>query len=172
MGILSILKSMFTSSKSEETAKQSKNHSISRSFFPYNASLVDQLKQEHQNIFGIYTEIKDAAEAGNFDLAIGHLKNFRMALLKHVGLENQQFYVYLRNKLSSNPERMNFVARVKDEMDGVASFVGNFAKKYNSEQLKKPEMQKQFLVELAKVGDTLTTRVDMEEKSLYSLYTP
>ncbi len=135
----------------------------------YEPGLVDQLKQDHQELARLYAAIKTAAAEGHFQHISRLLFGLKLVLQKHIMLENVKFYVYLEQNCDSETNRL--VSELRREMEGVARLVVKFV---NTHIVHVPTSGTvdRFQAELKEVGDVLFSRVHREEDELYTAYQP
>jgi iron-sulfur cluster repair protein YtfE (RIC family) len=138
---------------------------------PYDSQLVNKLKDDHQELVRIFTDIKQTAQDGQFNRLPGLLNNLKLAFQTHIMLENVKFYVYVQQHCSHDSETSNFISDVRKEMDDIARTVVRFVKLYSSAPLSKDTVGI-FNAELDQIGAVLLQRVELEETRLYALYQP
>jgi len=137
----------------------------------YHPELIDELKEDHQALFGLYGEMIEMINQGKYSDLGPRLHDFKLALEGHLLIENIKFYVYVENKLSDDPMNLEFIKDVRKEMNSIARIVIKFTKKYEHVVFTE-ELKRSFVKELNGIGAVLTKRVEMEESRLYTLYTP
>ena len=130
----------------------------------YQEKLINELHNEHQNLFDLYTKIIN--EKDNKKI-LKLLKKFYYDYHLHILKEDKQLYAHLLVKYKFIPEKYEFIKQKQKEMQEITKFIENFAKKYST--LSAIE-DKNFKKDLEKLGEALTKRVKFEEEKLYSLY--
>lgn len=135
----------------------------------YDANLIPNLKQDHQQLFSLFTQICDETEEGNFELVKTRLRALKHTLQSHLVVENVKFYVYLQQHLADDQEASSLIADLRKEMDGIARAAVQFVNRYEASHFT-PELAATFRQELAAIGEVLVKRIDTEESRLYTLY--
>lgn len=135
----------------------------------YNPNLIAKLKDDHQELFAVYTRLHESAINGRFAKITDDLIVLRRAFNGHILLENVRFYVYLERLLKEHPEERNYVHSLRKDMNGIASAVSNFCESWITQQVT-ALTQSTFTAELEGIGGALTSRVELEETTLYTLY--
>lgn len=142
-----------------------------RGVIRYDAGLVNQLKDEHQDLLQTYFAIQRSGEDGHVSHLPDLLEKFKMAFLNHVALENVKFYVYMQNHWVADSDTMGFIANVRKEMNTISRAVVKFVDSHLAESPSPPSLAR-FNSELQQIGEVLSKRISMEEQELYSLYRP
>ena len=135
----------------------------------YRPELIDNLKRDHKDLLGIYTEIKQAADLGKYDVVSVKLNNFRSRLQDHLLTENVHLYIYISHLMNSDALNSELIMGFRKEMDQIAKVALNFLSKYESIARDK-KLQSEFGDELATVGQVLGERIQREESTLYPMY--
>lgn len=135
----------------------------------FNPNLIAKLKGDHQDLFAIYTRLHESATSGRFAKITDDLIVLRRAFNGHILLENVRFYVYLEKLLKDHPEEKNYVHSLRKDMNGIASAVSGFCETWITSTVT-PLTQAVFTAELQGIGGALTSRVELEETTLYTLY--
>jgi len=137
----------------------------------YDPQLVDRLKQEHQELMRILTEIKKATAQCHFSQLPGLLADFKHVFLNHVGTENVKIYVYMQQHWETDADTLSFVSGVRKEMNEIARVVMKFIDAHLA-TAPSPVSVMMFNAELEKVGAALQKRMEVEETRVYALYHP
>lgn len=137
----------------------------------YSASLVDELKQEHQQLVTCFQAIAAAFASGDLVATCREMENFRGGLLAHLLKENVRFYIYLEHALIGDTSSHALVHQFRHEMDGIGKTVVAFLGKY-AVMAEQPALANTFGKDLAAIGDVLVRRIRNEEDNLYPLYLP
>ena len=135
----------------------------------YNPNLIAKLKDDHQELFAVYTRLHESATSARFTKITDDLIVLRRAFNGHILLENVRFYVYLERLLKEHPEERSYVHSLRKDMNGIASAVSNFCESWITQQVT-ALTQSTFTAELEGIGGALTSRVELEETTLYTLY--
>ncbi|WP_415036427.1 hemerythrin domain-containing protein [Azonexus sp.] len=137
----------------------------------FQPELVPQLKADHQNLIGLYLEIKAAFEGGDYVEVSKKLTHFRSGLQAHLLTENVRLYIYLSHSLANDEINSELIHEFRREMDAIARVAMNFLKKYDAIGVDN-ELAKAFAKDFATIGEVLTERIEKEERVLYPLYLP
>lgn len=134
----------------------------------YDASLIERLKNDHEDLVALYQKIGSLLESGKYGDIRSELVNFKTRFEAHILTENVRFYVYLEQQLqdSHNIELMRDFRR---EMNTIARGVVEFVKKYQFTAFD-AGLREQFAQDYRTVGGLLAQRIEREESSLYPLY--
>lgn len=135
----------------------------------FNPNLIAKLKDDHQDLFAIYTRLHEAGISARFTKITDDLIVLRRAFNGHILLENVRFYVYLERLLKNHSEERNYVHSLRKDMNGIASAVSTFCDKWITNPVS-AKTQAEFNNELQGIGGALTARVELEESTLYTLY--
>ena len=130
----------------------------------YQDKLIQELHQEHKNLFELYTKIINET---NPKKRLNLLKKFYYDYHLHILKEDKQLYSYLLVKYKFVVEKHEFIKQKQEEMKNITTFIENFAKKYSTIDSIQTE---NFEKDLNILGEALTKRVEFEEKELYSFY--
>ncbi len=137
----------------------------------YDASLVDRLRQDHQELLRIFAAIKRAAGEGDFDRLPDLLTSFKRTFRAHMMLENVKLYIYLQLYCELDAETLSLVCEARKEMDGIGHSVVKFVNAHVANVPTAATIDG-FNAELSHIGATLLWRVQLEESHLYVLYQP
>lgn len=137
----------------------------------YDPALVDTLKQEHQQLLGIYTAISEAFRANDYDTVSARLNQFRTALQAHLLTENVRLYIYLDRQLAGDEVNSDLIRGFRREMDAIGKTALNFLKKYDAIGVD-TDLAAAFARDFDAIGKVLVDRIEREEATLYPLYLP
>lgn len=136
----------------------------------YDPSLVDNLKNDHNNLVNLFGQIwEQGFQANNPKKLAALITQFKRDFQAHLLKENVKFYVYLEQNLSDDPTSMELVRDFRTEMNDIAHAVVNFCKKYST-PITTNQLKQSFPEDYQTVGEVLTHRVSLEENELYTLY--
>ncbi|MCW9015123.1 MAG: hemerythrin domain-containing protein [Gammaproteobacteria bacterium] len=135
----------------------------------YDPELINDLKNDHQNLFGIYTEIKTLFDNGDYPAVSTRLNDFRGDLQGHLLTENVRLYIYLDHMLRGDETNLELIRGFRKEMDDIAKTAMNFLKKYEAIGVD-TDLAEIFSKDFDTIGEVLTKRIKREESVLYPLY--
>ena len=137
----------------------------------YDPSLIQDLEAEHGTLVELFGKIwSEGFEPKNYKKTASLISQFKSDFQAHLLTENVKFYVYLEQSLAEDPHNLNIVKEFRSDMNDIANAVVKFCKKYQGNFT--TTLVKQFKEDYSNVGEVLTRRVSLEEKSLYILYQP
>ncbi|NOQ93628.1 MAG: hypothetical protein GQ547_03210 [Methylophaga sp.] len=145
---------------------QQKSETESRLFRP---ELVDSLTHDHQTIITLLNEINELINNQDFKSIDTKIQELRLQLQNHVIVENVQLYSYLEMKLNNDPNNLEFIQRVRKEMNHISHTVVQFSRRYEAAHFTE-QLQQKFTRDLKAIGDMIRQRIAMEEGLLYTLY--
>lgn len=137
----------------------------------YDPELIEKLKRDHENLLGLYGQIKAAFDAGKYPLVTEKLNTFKRALVDHLLIENVRLYIYLAYSFSSDEINDILVKEFRSEMGGIAKVVMAFLTKYETIGVDN-DLAASFAKDLEAIGGALVARIEREEATLYPLYMP
>ncbi|WP_303901238.1 hemerythrin domain-containing protein [Thiohalomonas denitrificans] len=137
----------------------------------YDPALVNSLEQDHQKLLRIYTAIKEAFDAGDYETVSARLNEFRAVLQGHLLTENVRLYIYLDRQLAGDDTNSDLIHGFRREMDGIGKDVMNFLKKYETIGVD-IDIATAFIRDFEAIGKVLVDRIEREEATLYPLYLP
>jgi len=154
--------------KDEEPHKEVDD--VRKTNLSYNGKLVSMLESDHKKLFELYGELIELyKQDDSFQSVHRKLIDFKMALEIHLMVEDTQLYGYLEQRYSDNKMVLEFIKDVQNEMSLIAEAAILFVRKYTNVRMYR-ENKDNFLKDLENIGKILTTRIDMEESRLYTLY--
>lgn len=135
----------------------------------YDEGLVDKLKDDHQKLLGLYTEISSLADAGQYERLQEKLSRFRVDLTDHLLNENVKLYVFLDRSMVDDEMNSELIRSFRREMDGIGKTVMDFLRRYQLHGVNDTNVDT-FRDELVKIGEVLGDRITREESTLYVMY--
>lgn len=164
----------FKSKKAEQTEQQPPQQQPEATTAPgtqirYSPTLIDELKNDHQQLLAIYMAIKASFEQGDYPAVSQQLNEFRAGLHGHLLTENVRLYIYLDRSLGHDEMNSELIRGYRREMDTIGKTVLNFLKKYEAIGVDK-ELATPFAKDFAAIGAVLVERIKKEESVLYPLY--
>jgi regulator of sigma D len=135
----------------------------------YYPNLVQEMVHDHRVLLEFYGDLSRAAKMQDYEDFTYTLANFKKALTSHLLKEAIKLYIYLRQKLKSDPASYQLISSYKIEMDGITKVAMAFIDDYSNKPLK----QVDFAIlnqRLAEIGHVLGDRIRREEAELYPLY--
>ncbi|MEJ2622265.1 MAG: hemerythrin domain-containing protein [Candidatus Thiodiazotropha sp.] len=175
MGIKRILSILFSGGRSEKS-NTSQNNKHKRLAAPgtrvyFDEDLIDQLKDEHQILLGLYSKISQAYKNKKYKRVSKLLGDFKHEVYSHFLLENIKLYIYLRNTLHHDHHSSKIMRFFQKEINQIGKVVDQFIDHYADVQWTNDEIAR-FEGDLRNIGNALVTRINREEKFLYPLYLP
>jgi hypothetical protein len=135
----------------------------------YHPKLIDKLKGDHRELFAIYGRLCESTNSSQFLKITEELIFLRRTFTHHILLEDVRFYVYLENLLKDRTTERNYVRTLKRDMAGISIAVSSFCEKWIATPVTAFN-ENVFGDHLLMIGNALTTRVELEESTLYTLY--
>lgn len=152
---------------SQPVPERPKNNQFS---INYDSNLIDELESDHEKLVKLYGRIWAEFEQANYGKVATLINQFKGDFQAHLLTENVKFYVYLEQSLADDPHNLKIVKEFRTDMNEIANAAIKFCKSYQGKF--SPEMVQKFKSDYTTVGEVLTRRVSLEEKSLYILYRP
>lgn len=138
---------------------------------PYDPNLIASLKSDHVSLRETLDELERYVLQKQFAKIPPMLTRFRDALQNHLDDEREHFYRYVALSVHGDAEKSAFVERTNTRMDGIARQVLIFTRHYTDIGVSLGNKDA-FRHDLEVIYDLLGERIELEEKSLYSLYQP
>jgi len=179
---------MFDWLKKKEQPKKSapiippvEQHSRGFSRARYDANLVINLKNDHQELLTIYKSIIQSLDQQNYkphmqglDQQIFNsinelLSEFGTALKSHLLKEHVELYIYLEQILAKDRHAYDLMHSLRLEMDEISAGVMGFLNTYHASPVNAQNAEN-FRRDFKKIGQVLASRIRREEESLYPLY--
>jgi len=139
----------------------------------HNPSLIEQLENDHQKLFGIYHEISNLFQEehnkNNHAKIQEELKNLKSLLIIHLKFENALLYSYLNDKYEYKKDKLLFIKDANNEMQDIATVALEFIVDCSNFEVYSKN-QDRFKSELERIGKFLVKRIKFEETRLYPLY--
>lgn len=128
------------------------------------SDLINELKQEHQDIKNILESISNA---GNSNKRFNMLQQSKSHLLSHLEKEDEKLYPVLHEHAETDNSLKRTLETFGKEMKNISDFATYFYNKYKThESIQKPEFSEEFL----RLSITLKDRVMKEEIAIYKAY--
>jgi hypothetical protein len=137
----------------------------------YDPHLISELESDHGRLVELYGRIwSEGFEVNDYAKTASLINQFKSDFQAHLLTENVKFYVYLEQSLSKDKHNLDIVREFRTDMNDIANAAVKFCKKYSGNF--NIALIQQFKEDYTAVGEVLTRRVSLEEKSLYVLYQP
>ena len=136
----------------------------------YDPNLVAKLKGDHAEMITIYSRLLGAAQTGAVATIREDLILFRRVFQGHILMESVRFYVYLDRLLANHDTVRDEARAVRKDMNGIAKAVADFIHNWLTIPITAQTLPT-FIEQLQGVGAALVGRVELEERTLYTLYT-
>ena len=129
------------------------------------SKLVNELKQEHQEITGLLLELQKMGVSSI--IGIGLLLQSKTALVDHLNKEDKQLYPPLYKKAQSDLSLKRTLDTFGSEMEKITEFVLDFYQKYSdNNSINKTE----FIKDISTFIVALKSRIMKEEIAIYKAY--
>lgn len=138
--------------------------------FYYRPNLIPNLLVDHKKIFHYYAGIQKSFKANDARGVVKNLQALTDTLKEHLLKEDTMLYTYLQQFCKDTQEQINIVKNMKNEMMGIEKTLFAFVVKYSNIKSWRPSDFAELEKDMAELTPVLITRIDTEEKSLYSLY--
>jgi len=147
----------------------------------YDPNLIIHLKDDHQELLGIYKSIMQSLDQQNykphmqgldkqiFDSVNDLLSEFGTALKSHLLKEHVELYIYLEQLLAKDRHAYDLMHSLRLEMDEISAGVMGFLNTYHATPISAQNVDI-FRRDFKKIGQVLASRIKREEDSLYPLY--
>jgi hypothetical protein len=135
----------------------------------FDANLISELKADHTRLIATFTRIERMA-ASQPHMVVADLILLRELFQDHLITEESHFYAYLDRLLADHASVRAEARAVWKDMDEIAASVAQFIHNWISNP---PALQTLplFLKQLRLTMEMLMSRIELEERSLYTLYT-
>lgn len=137
----------------------------------YAPDLIDSLKNDHQELLGLYGKIQAAFDNKDYPSVAEKLETFRNGLQSHLLIENVRLYIYLDRCLANDASNSELIRGFRREMDDIAKVAMKFLNKYSDIGVDE-DLASHFAQDFATIGRVLGERIKKEETVLYPLYLP
>lgn len=131
--------------------------------------LVDNLKDDHQHLLKLYTDIIADANAFKFDQIPEQLKKFKIEFRAHLNAENTKFYGYLEQRLEKNSNESKEMREFRKNMNNIERSVNKFLDSWINSGINNSNLT-DFQKESGGIATALLQRIESEEKTLYPIY--
>jgi len=134
---------------------------------PYDTKLIKRFHKDHEKLIKTVTKIVTAVKANEITKVKALLGQFKIELLGHFMEEDIKLYRYLKKYYHDEEEITQtikmFEESIKEIQRDVVAFLDHYAKEDTA-------FDKYFHERLQEIVKALQTRIETEEKSLYTLY--
>lgn len=155
--------------KSEDIKKDSEFSNIHDTSITHHANLVSNLKEDHQKLLKLYTDMLGDAQAMKFADLPEQLSRFKIEFSAHLNTENTKFYGYLEQNLQENSQEFKDMRSFRRNMRTIERDVIKFLDYWVNSGIDVSNYQ-QFLEESSGIAGALISRIESEEKELYPIY--
>ncbi|ACM92382.1 putative hemerythrin HHE cation binding domain subfamily [Nautilia profundicola AmH] len=138
-----------------------------KKFYSFEDKLISELKHDHQKLFSLFNKIEKNIQKRNYEKIPEILKKFHYEYRLHIIYEDNYFYTYMKRKYKNDDKILEFINQKQEEMKSITKAIADFINRFDS--IKEIQTEK-FKNELQKLGKALKSRVEFEEKELYTLY--
>jgi hypothetical protein len=138
---------------------------------PYRTDLINELKNEHQSLLHLHSEILSSAEQRNGVGTASNIKEFNDQLSSHLKSEFKELYIFLEFfAMQHMPETKKSIRDFKIEMHEISRAVMGVIHKHEAEQCATDESFEAVITDFSQLGSALVDRITREEAELYSMY--
>jgi hemerythrin-like domain-containing protein len=133
--------------------------------------LVETLRAQHRTLAADLTQALDAAKEQSVvkdEQVLAYLTAFKVDIVKHLELEDGEFYPDYFEKKNKLRENTEFAEDLEQKMTAIAGAVTGFLEKYSTVEAI-AAARDGFAFELKGVISTLTARITVED-DLFELY--
>ncbi|SFV52674.1 hypothetical protein MNB_SM-5-1493 [hydrothermal vent metagenome] len=135
---------------------------------PFDPKLIAKFNHDHKKLVTIAMQIQEQIDGKHSNALIRSLlKSLRSEIYKHFQEEEETLYKYLTILYKNDTERKELVQGFNDSMYAIKDGVESFMNKYTQ---KEANYGREFAEEFGEIVKALGTRIETEEKKLYSLY--
>ena len=135
----------------------------------YNPELITNLINEHKDIIEISNSIKNLAQKREWLSAQEQLKYLAHLITTHMNAETVTLYRVLEHIHNPDSLEVEMIKFIRQEMAAVGTDLLSFIKKYSDIEIDQLD-KKSFVYEYNKLLYTLIARIELEESTLYPLY--
>jgi Hemerythrin HHE cation binding domain len=137
----------------------------------YRPELIPALRDDHQHLLDLFTELERASERGDETACRSALDRFTRLLQDHLLTENRHLYGYFSRNPDPNPDVARQVDNMSADMMRIGKMLHRFITTY-SRATWSAALVAQLRKDLSPVGEVLAHRIHEEEAVLYPLYSP
>ena len=134
--------------------------------YTFEDKLIRELKEDHKTLFKLFNKIEKNLNKGNYHKIPKILKKFHYEYRLHIIYEDNYFYTHMKSKYKDNEKILDFINLKQKETKSISDAISKFITKFETESSLKSE---NFKKELEHLGKALKSRVEFEEKELYTL---
>lgn len=135
----------------------------------YNPELITNLINEHKDIIKISNSIKNLAQKREWLSAQEQLKYLAHLITTHMNAETVTLYRVLEHIHNPDSLEVEMIKFIRQEMAAVGTDLLSFIEKYSDIEIDQLD-KKSFVYEYNKLLYTLIARIELEESTLYPLY--
>ncbi len=139
----------------------------SESKLAFDSKLIDKFHKDHEELVGHIVNVQKALDKNKEKKAKQFLKQLRIRMLGHFMEEDIKLYWYLKRYYSEHGDISQTIAMFESSIKDIQREVINFLDYYLQETQK---LDKKFEEKFSEIVQTLSSRIQTEESSLYTLY--
>jgi hypothetical protein len=136
---------------------------------PYDKQLIERLMEDHAELIDILNVLASVS-AKTLDTVAVNLSSLQKLFQAHILAERVQFYSYLDRLLVDHPTVREEAHVVWLDMNEIASSIAQFIQDW-TKKLPVEETLPLFLEHIGRTRQVLLARIELEENTLYTLYT-
>jgi len=135
---------------------------------PFDPKLIAKFNQDHKKLVTIAMQIQEQIDGKHSNALIRSLlKTLQSEIYTHFKEEEETLYKYLTILYKNDTEKKGLVQEFNNSMYAIKDAVESFMEKYTH---KEASYSREFASEFGGIVTALATRIETEEKKLYSLY--
>ena len=176
--MFNFLTKLFDKSNKKTTDKGSDSRQEQKEFvkkdelpIAYKPELISELKNDHQVLLHLHSEILSSAAQLNRAKTASSIKEFNNRLSKHLKTEFKDLYIFLEFfAMKHMPETKKIIRDFKVEMHEISREIMGVIHKHEADQFETEESLAAVITDFNKLGSALVDRITREEAELYSMY--
>lgn len=153
------------------SADENPLHSPQYRHVAHSKELIPNLKNDHQELFNIYSEIFNVIESQPLETIHPILQRLKARFDLHFTQENNALYVYLKQHFANQPARLDLIQQHQKEMYEMSLTINKFIRTWQDQHIDEFNLL-EFSQEYKFIGQIIMQQMTREENHLYVLYPP
>ena len=133
----------------------------------YDSKLIKKFHKDHEKLVKQVTLVKEAVENNEPQKAKQGLKKLKMEMLAHFMEEDIKLYWYLKHHYKESSDTIETIKMFEESIKRIQKEVVAFIDHYSRDEIK---FDMVFDKDFQGIIDALSSRMETEESSLYTLY--